>query len=118
MKLFIIFFIFLTNFAIADCYFEITLNGTRSSRVFHLAPNEVEEYDYLNEEKALHVLSILLKRETSCQLSEIIKLENPATCYQLRTGKTCEVLTQVGYFIIHRSSYGVFDHSIIYTRWD
>jgi hypothetical protein len=118
MRILIILSVFFSSLVKADCYLEITQNGSRSTRVFNLAPDEVDEYEVLNEEKALHVLSILIKRETSCKVEDILKGEKPASCYHLRTGVTCEVLTTIGYFIIHRSSYGVFDHSIIYTRWD
>jgi hypothetical protein len=84
---------------------------------FHLGSAEVEEYDYLNEEMAIQVVDILLKKEISCSVNELLS-QNPATCHRLRTGTTCEVLTKIGYFLIHRSAYGSFDHNIIWTRWD
>lgn len=105
------------SFAQKDCYLEITQDATRSSRIFYLSPNEVNEYDILDNEQAAMVIDILIRRETSCSYNDI-KREDGISCYKLRTGNTCEILTSIGYFILHRSSYGNFDHSIIYTRWD
>jgi hypothetical protein len=107
----------LNSFAQKDCYLEITQDATRSSRMFYLSPNEVTEYESLGEEQAAMVMDILLKRETSCSYNDV-KREAGISCYKLRTGMTCEILTTIGYFILHRSSYGNFDHSVIYTRWD
>jgi hypothetical protein len=117
-QIFIVLSFFFIPSAFADCYQEISLDYSRSSRTFYLAPDEVEEYPALNEEKAMLVVDILLKRETSCELKDVVNSIEPASCHKFRSGVTCEVLTNLGYFIVHRSAYGTFDHSVIYTRWD
>ncbi|MFZ4715337.1 MAG: hypothetical protein ACOYL6_16560 [Bacteriovoracaceae bacterium] len=102
---------------VSSCYYKISLNHSMNSRVFHLTSSEVQEYEVLNEEMAISTIDLLLKKEINCSV-ETLLYANPITCYKLKTGITCEVLTSIGYFIIHRSAYGSFDHNVIWTRWD
>ncbi len=79
----------------------------------------MEEYDELDEGKALEVVALLVKRETKCELKDILTENDKVVCVDLpRSRHTCEVPTSIGYFLVHRSSFGSFDHSIIWTRWD
>jgi hypothetical protein len=117
-KTFINIFILVSFSAMADCYYEITLQHTKSSRMFYLAPNEIDESLPFEEKTALLIIDSILQKETSCRIQEVTRVEIPVTCYKLRVGSICEVLTELGYFLIHRSIYGSIDHSVIYTRWD
>lgn len=103
----------------ADCYREITKDGSYSSKTFRLESHEMKEYEALNKKWAKEAVDLVLRRETSCGLANVTKAGMLTTCYAFpHSDVTCEVPTSIGYFIVHRSSYGSFDHSIIYTRWD
>lgn len=111
-------FVLLSSFTYAaDCYEELSQKYSSSSRVFHLSESEVEEYYTLDENKAQTIVDIIMKKNTSCSLKDL-KNEAKSYCYDFKSARTCEVLTDVGYFIVHRSSIGHFEHSIIWTRWD
>lgn len=117
-NLFLTLFVLIPTFSFADCYEEIT-KGSYSSRVFRLESHEMEEYEVFDEVAAEKAINLLLKRETSCELKDVRSDFMETNCNVFpHSGVTCEVPTTLGYFIIHRSSYGSFDHSIIYTRWD
>lgn len=117
-KLILTLSVLLPHSVFADCYEEIT-KGSLSSRVFRLESDEMEEYEVFDEAYAEKAIDLLLKRETSCELKEVKSESMQTNCYVFPHSRvTCEVPTTLGYFIIHRSSYGSFDHSIIYTRWD
>jgi len=105
--------------AFSECYEQITQNGSYSSRVFKLEADEFSEYDKLTPKVAAQLVDTLLRRETSCYFEKVGGSLKDISCTKMpRSGTTCEVPTSLGYFIVHRNSYGSFDHSIMYTRWD
>lgn len=117
--LILLFSVLSSTFALADCYDQITLQGQLSSRVFKLTTDEFPEYDKLNPKMAALVVDTLLRRETSCNMKTAQMNEAKISCVKMPiSGVTCEVPTNIGYFIVHRNSFGSFDHSIMYARWD
>lgn len=110
---------FLSFNLMADCYNEITMDGTHSSRVFKLNGDEFEEYDKLTPKMASKIVDVLIQRETSCSYKKVGGDVTKITCLKFPNSQvTCEVPTSLGYFIVHRNSFGSFDHSIMYARWD
>jgi len=107
----------------AACYQQITSDYSHSSRVFQLSVEEWEDdCEELSVGSARRAVDILLKRETSCDLAQVTS-SHPnflqASCHRFPgSGVTCSVPTKLGYFIVHRSAYGVCDAALIYTRWD
>ena len=101
------------------CRQSISKNYTQDSAVFRLNGGEVIEYESLNPETAVYVVDTLLKSKTNCAYKDIEeKNQIAANCTRLSTSTVCEVKTLIGYFIVHRSSFGHFEHSVTWARWD
>lgn len=119
MKKIVLILSLMTSFSLfaSDCYSEISQG--QSSRVFNFKGNMgLPEYLELNAEAISEIMSVFIPMETSCRYEDV-KVENGIICHKFpNSGKTCEVSTTIGYFILHRSSFGSYDYSFIYTRWD
>jgi len=100
-----------------QCVSALSRNFSQDMAVFYLRGNEVEEYDQLNPQKAIHVVDVLLKRESTCTIESLgpsLKTE----CKSFGANVVCEVRTNIGYFLVHRGSFGHFEHSVVWARWD
>lgn len=99
------------------CIEALNQNYTTDMSVYKLSNDDVEEFDQLNEETALLVVDRLLKKETPCSIQDInhnIKV----SCTRLIQNSVCEVATSIGYFMVHRGSFGHFMYSVTWGRWD
>ncbi len=100
-----------------QCMSVLSRNFTHNMAVFYLRAKELEEYDILNGDNALIVLDVLLKKECSHSvegLGQALDVE----CKSFGVNVVCEVRTPIGYFLIHRGSFGHFEHSVVWARWD
>ena len=99
------------------CLLSLSNNYSRDMAIFHLNGSDVKEYDILDEQMALHVVDMLLKKHTEC-LPHDLGPKIVSECKSFGTNVVCEVKSGVGYFIVHRGSFGHFEHSITWARWD
>ena len=121
MKTFLFFLVLLSSFSVwaqeQQCASALSRNFSQDMAVFYLRGNEVEEYDLLTPQKAIHVVDVLLKRESPCTI-ESLGPSLKAECKSFGANVVCEVRTTIGYFLVHRGSFGHFEHSVVWARWD
>jgi hypothetical protein len=110
-------FAFESNAHPEKCLLSLSSNYSRDMVVFHLNGNAVVEYEALNEQMAVHVVGVLLKNQTECSMEDLGS-KIVSECKSFGSNVVCEVKSGVGYFIVHRGSFGHFEHSITWARWD
>jgi hypothetical protein len=117
LALILCFFAFESRAQSEKCLLSLSSNYSRDMAVFHLNGSAVEEYAVLNEQMAVHVVEVLLKNQTECSMQDLGP-KIVSECKSFGSNVVCEVKSGVGYFIVHRGSFGHFEHSITWARWD
>ena len=100
------------------CIASLTKNYSQDLTVFRLDSDDIDEYDQFNPESAIHVVDVLLQKETPCTIKDVKDTQFRSECKSFGSNTVCEVRTSIGYFLVHRGSFGHFVHSVVFGRWD
>lgn len=119
-SLILIFSLFFSLGAFADCYDKLISKPPYDSRSFFVyqALYEVDAEE-LNEASSVNVVHKLLKDKVGCQ-EKSLEQEYRSSCKELMPGKSwskvCYVESQMGYFVIQMDM--MEGAHVIFNRWD